>query len=902
MKAIKGDAPRTPVTRVDYTPPAWLIDTAVMTLDLGPDTTCVRTSLRVRRNPESADSDAPLKLHGDGLETECVAVDGRDLAVEEYRIADGMLEVPGLEATATITTRVRIHPAGNTALEGLYQSGTSLLTQCEPEGFRKITWFGDRPDIMTTFHVRLEADRKQYPVLLGNGNLADSGSLGGNRHFAVWDDPYPKPSYLFALVAGDLGCKEDSFVTSSGKNVALKVYSEPENLGQLDHANESLKKAMAWDEERFGLEYDLDVYHIVATQDFNMGAMENKSLNIFNARYVLADEDTATDADFEGIEAVIAHEYFHNWTGNRVTCRDWFQLTLKEGLTVFRDQEFSSDMQSRAVKRIADVKDLMVRQFAEDAGPMAHPIRPERYVEINNFYTATVYEKGAEVVRMYHTLLGPDGFRRGMDLYFERHDGQAVTCDDFRAAMAEANGADLDQFERWYRQVGTPVVEVDNDYDSRAGTLDIRLTQSLPDHPDNENIGPLHIPFRLGLLTRDGESLSRPASLDGGGGELEARETHLVELREAETTIRFTGLGEKPVLSLLRGFSAPLRVQVESEDQELATLLAFDPDSLARWMAGRKLAARVLDRAIEAHCATGVQEADREPEAPELLVSAWRRILERVAAKDGDDPALAAALLQLPTEAELAQDYKPVPVDAIHAARSELRRQLAEALSEPLREVLQQFRPRGEWRFDPADVAARSLANAALSLLVGTRDEEAARHAVTTYKDADNMTDRFAALASVVNARLDAGEVLLADFEKRYRDNPLVMDKWFAVQAQVADGSTVDKVEQLMGHPAFALKNPNKVRALIGAFGMHNPVAFHRADGAGYRLLGDVVRRLDALNPQVAARLAGVFNRWSHFDEDRKRLMREQLEAIKAVEGLSPDVDEIVSAALKRDG
>jgi len=578
MKAIKGDAPRTPVTRVDYTPPAWLIDTAVMTLDLGPDTTCVRTSLRVRRNPESADSDAPLKLHGDGLETECVAVDGRDLAVEEYRIADGMLEVPGLEATATITTRVRIHPAGNTALEGLYQSGTSLLTQCEPEGFRKITWFGDRPDIMTTFHVRLEADRKQYPVLLGNGNLADSGSLGGNRHFAVWDDPYPKPSYLFALVAGDLGCKEDSFVTSSGKNVALKVYSEPENLGQLDHANESLKKAMAWDEERFGLEYDLDVYHIVATQDFNMGAMENKSLNIFNARYVLADEDTATDADFEGIEAVIAHEYFHNWTGNRVTCRDWFQLTLKEGLTVFRDQEFSSDMQSRAVKRIADVKDLMVRQFAEDAGPMAHPIRPERYVEINNFYTATVYEKGAEVVRMYHTLLGPDGFRRGMDLYFERHDGQAVTCDDFRAAMAEANGADLDQFERWYRQVGTPVVEVDNDYDSRAGTLDIRLTQSLPDHPDNENIGPLHIPFRLGLLTRDGESLSRPASLDGGGGELEARETHLVELREAETTIRFTGLGEKPVLSLLRGFSAPLRVQVESEDQELATLLAFDPD------------------------------------------------------------------------------------------------------------------------------------------------------------------------------------------------------------------------------------------------------------------------------------------------------------------------------------
>jgi len=891
MKALKGDAPRTPVNRADYQPPAWLIDTAVITLDLNADTTCVSASLRVRRNPESTAPDAALVLFGDNLETECVAIDGRELEAGAYRIDDGRLSIEGLDESAIVTTRVLIHPSKNTALEGLYQSGSSLLTQCEAEGFRKITWFGDRPDIMTRFHVRLEADSTRYPVLLGNGNLVESGSLGGNRHFAVWDDPFPKPSYLFALVAGDLGCKEDTFTTVSGRPVALKVYSERENLGQLDHAVESLKKSMAWDEQRFGLEYDLDVYHIVATHDFNMGAMENKSLNIFNARYVLADPDTATDADFEAIEAVIAHEYFHNWTGNRVTCRDWFQLTLKEGLTVFRDQEFSSDMQSRAVKRISDIKDLMARQFPEDAGPMAHPVRPERYVEINNFYTATVYEKGAEVVRMYDTLLGTDGFRRGMDLYFERHDGQAVTCDDFRAAMADANDADLDQFERWYRQVGTPTVKVESDYDERAGSLQIRLTQALPDHPDNAGIGPLHIPFRLGLLTPEGESLSLP--LDGQG---EARETHLLELREPETTVHFSGLEARPVVSLLRGFSAPVKIEAEADDRELAVLLAFDPDPVARWMAGRKLSARVLGRAIEAHA------AGSDAESPDLLVSAWRKIIENAGDEANDDRALAAALLQLPTEPELAQDYMPVPVDAIHAARSGLRRQLAEALAEPLHGILEESRPSGGWRFDADDIAARSLANTALSLLVGARDEEAAKRAVAVYKDADNMTDRFAALASVVHARLDAAEVLLADFEKRYADNPLVMDKWFAVQAQVAADSTVDKVEQLMDHPAFSMKNPNKVRSLIGAFGMHNPSAFHRKDGAGYRLMGNVVRKLDSLNPQVAARLVSVFNRWSDYGEDRKRQMREQLEAIKAVDGLSPDVDEIVSAALKREG
>jgi aminopeptidase N len=568
-----------------------------------------------------------------------------------------------------------------------------------------------------------------------------------------------------------------------------------------------------------------------------------------------------------------------------VTCRDWFQLTLKEGLTVYRDQEFSADMQSRAVKRISDVQDLMARQFLEDAGPMAHPVRPERYVEINNFYTATVYEKGAEVVRLYETLLGSDGFRRGMDLYFERHDGQAVTCDDFRAAMADANDADLDQFERWYRQVGTPTVTVDSDYDEDRGVLTATLRQSLPDHPDNGDIGPLHIPLRIGLVSSRGASLS--AVMNDG----EAAETHVVELREEQASVRFSGLDGKPILSVNRGFCAPVQVEQEVDDGELATLLAFDPDAIARWMAGRRLSARMLDRGVAAH------REGRSLDTPELLISAWRNTFEQA----GDDPALAAALLRLPTEAELSKDYKPVPVDALHGAREALRNGLAEALRDPMHEVIDRFRSGARWRFTPTQVAARSLANTLLALLVAARDERAAKYAVAVYKDADNMTDRFAALAAVTHAGLDASATLLDDFERRFADDPLVMDKWFAVQARVAAPETVDRVRELMDHDAFSLNNPNKVRALIGAFGMFNPVAFHRPDGAGYELVGGVVGKLDRINPQVAARLAGVFNRWADYDETRRDAMKQQLQAIKATSGLSPDVEEIVTAALKRD-
>jgi len=890
MIALKGDSPRTPIQRQDYAPPAWWIETVVMRFELEPDDTRVTTTLRLHRNPD-AELGTALQLHGVDLKTETVALDGRRLGPDQYRIDGELLVVDALPARCVLTTQVRIDPSRNTALEGLYRSGASLLTQCEAEGFRKITWFLDRPDVMAVYRVRLEADRQQFPVLLANGNRVDAGELDDGRHYVVWDDPFPKPSYLFALVAGDLGSIEDRYRTASGRELALKIYSEHDNLGQLDHAMDSLKRAMLWDEQRFGLEYDLDAYHIVATHDFNMGAMENKGLNIFNARYVLAESETATDADFDAIESVIAHEYFHNWTGNRVTCRDWFQLTLKEGLTVFRDQEFSSDTHSRAVQRIRDVRDLMARQWPEDAGPMAHPVRPERYVEINNFYTATVYQKGAEVVRMYHSLLGQDGFRRGMDLYFQRHDGQAVTCDDFRRAMADANAVDFEQFERWYRQVGTPTLKVESEYDEARGEFTVRIEQQLSSHPDNQSTGALHIPIRLGLLGQDGSSLSVPLQPDGVPAE-----AHLFELCEASAELRFQGLTERPVLSLLRGYSAPVRLRYAADDSDLACLLAHDPDAVARWLAGRELSTRVLRRAIGESIGESIENAPQAEPVPGLLLEAWRGVLARAE----DDPALAAELLQLPSEVELARDFEPVPVERIHIARRQLRQLLVTPLAEQLEHLVERMRQQGPWRFEAGQVAARELANTALGLLVAAGPDSARQRAAQRYHDADNMTDRYAALAMLVHAGAPQAEALLEEFAQRHADRPLVLDKWFAVQAQVARPETLDRVEALMAHPAFSLKNPNKVRALIGTFATLNPTAFHRADGAGYRLVGRVVRELDALNPQVASRLVGVFNRWRAYDADRQAAMRAELEGILARPGLSPDVEEIVRAALRQ--
>jgi len=886
--AARGDQGRRPTLRGDYQPPAWLVDHVDLDIQLCPDRTVVTAHLDLRRNPASSETRAPLKLHGVDLKTLSVEIDGQPLSERQRTLNGESMVIGQVPDQARLTTRVSLQPMQNTALEGLYAAGGSLLTQCEAEGFRKITWFPDRPDVMSTYRVRLEANAEQYPLLLSNGNQVDAGKLKDGRHFAVWDDPFPKPSYLFALVAGKLSAITDSFRTSSGRNVALKIYSEPDNLGRLDHAMASLKSAMAWDEQRYGLEYDLDVYHIIATHDFNMGAMENKSLNIFNARYVLADHETATDADYEAVEAVIGHEYFHNWTGNRVTCRDWFQLTLKEGLTVFRDQEFTADLRSRPVKRIDDVARLMARQFPEDAGPMAHSIRPERYIEINNFYTATVYEKGAEVVRMVQTLLDRDGFRRGLDLYFQRHDGQAVTCDDFLAAMADANERDLDQFARWYRQVGTPRVEVNAGYchaDDEHGCSEyiLRFVQTLPDHPDNRNLGPLMIPVRVGFLDSDNKSLPVTLAHEAAPGP----ETRLLVLTGVDTEFRFRGLPADALPSLLRDFSAPVELEFTWSEQDLARLAGHDTDPFNRWLASRRLAERILNQAIAA--------GGKLPESTNLLVQAWTVILDH----SEHEPALAAELLVLPGEGELAQRRSNVDVESIHRARHSLQQRLSESLRAPLLRVYQRMLDTKSWSGDGPATARRRLKNRVLSVLCASGDAAGMDHAVEQFRAANNMTDRIAALHCLVHNRHERAPMALDEFSQRFGEDPLVMDKWFTVQATLPHSASVEAVEALVDHPAFSLRNPNKVRSLLGAFCHHNPLGFHRADGAGYSLVGRYIRELDSINPQVAARMVTAFNRWRAYDAPRASKMQAELTAIAEQKGLSPDVEEIVSAALR---
>ncbi len=881
--ALRTDQGRRPTLRQDYAVPAWLVDQLELDISLARACTRVRSLLRVRRNPESSDTRAPLSLSGVGLVTRRVCVDGREIGENERRLEAEAMTIDGVPDSAEIEIEVEISPESNTALEGLYASGSMLLTQCEPEGFRKITWYPDRPDVMAPFRVRLVADREAYPVLLSNGNCTERGELDGGRHYAIWDDPFPKPSYLFAIAAGRLGIVSDRYTTSNGREVDLHILSEPENLDRLDHAMASLKRSMRWDEERFGLEYDLDVYHIVATHDFNMGAMENKSLNIFNARYVLADQETATDADFQAVEAVIAHEYFHNWTGNRVTCRDWFQLTLKEGLTVFRDQEYTSDLTSRPVKRIKDVASLMMRQFPEDAGPMAHPVRPERYKEINNFYTATVYEKGAEVVRMYQTLLGREGFRRGLDLYFERHDGQAVTCDDFLAAMADANGRDLSQFERWYRQVGTPGVHAATRFDDQTGQLVLTLRQSLSDHPDNAEIGPLLMPIAVGFLDRDNKSL--PVQI--AGADASPAETVLILLDREQAEFRFENLPPDALPSLLRDFSAPVHLHYDWTAEDLSRLAGFDVDPVNRWRAGRRLAEQVLH--------AGIDRPAGLPDSAKLVASAWRAILT-----DEDlDKDLAAELLSLPTEAELAEQRESVDPERIHQARRDLATYLSDHLGAELNAAYRRCSSNEAWNAEPESIARRRLKNAVLQWLSAASDRNWGELAWDQYRAADNMTDRFASLRALVHGRADKAKAALADFEQRFADNPLVMDKWFAVQVTCPGEDVFDQLETLAAHPSFSLRNPNKVRALIGSFALGNPVAFHRADGAGYRYLRERVAELDEINPQVAARLVAAFNRWRRLEPNRRALMEAELRRLAERPELSPDVGEIVNAALR---
>jgi aminopeptidase N len=880
---MRTDTPKT-IYLKDYRPPSYLIDQVDLRVELGEEGTVVTADLGLHAH-EHTPPHTPLILDGEGLETLSVMLNGAELGADAYRIEEDTLIVPDVPQRFWLQTRVLIHPESNTALEGLYKSSSNFCTQCEAEGFRKITWFVDRPDNMSRYTTTIVGDRERYPVMLSNGNPVEEGLLEDGRHWIKWEDPFLKPSYLFALVAGRLEHIEDRFTTASGREVTLRIFTEAHNIEKCDHAMASLKKAMHWDEQVFGREYDLDLYMIVAVDDFNMGAMENKGLNVFNSKYVLASPETATDGDHEGIEGVIAHEYFHNWSGNRVTCRDWFQLSLKEGLTVFRDQEFSADMGSRPVKRIQEVRILRTAQFAEDAGPMAHPVRPQSYMEISNFYTATVYNKGAEVVRMVRTLLGPEGFRKGMDLYFERHDGQAVTTDDFVAAMQDATGVDLAQFKRWYGQAGTPNVAFEGEYDAEANRYSLTLRQSTPPTPGQEEKAPVLIPVRMALLDKSGTAipLQRPGSEQSGASET------VLHFAEAQQRFEFEAVSSEPVVSLFRDFSAPVLLKTGYSDEALAFLLAHDTDTFNRWDAGQQLALRIMHRLIADH------EAGRTLVLGEGFVEGVRRTL-------GDrtlDPALIAEAITLPSERYVGETMREVDVDGIHHVRELIRRVFGTRLFEDLIGTYEHLKATGPYRFDSGDAARRSLKNRCLGYLMNSRSPDAARIALEQFRDADNMTDSLAAVSALADTEGEERELALAEFYGRWSGEPLVIDKWLSVQAMSSLPDTLERVKVLIDHPAFDIRNPNRVRALIGAFAQGNQVRFHAADGSGYVFLTDHILVLDSLNPQVAARLAGAFTRWRRFDAGRQAAMRGQLERLKAHEGLSRDVYEVVSKSLE---
>ncbi len=875
----------TPVTihLKDYTPPAFLISTVDLDVDIREDFARVRAKLAVRRNPAAKDARAPLVLDGDELRLESVALDGRTLAASEYALDAAHLTIPSVPDAFALETVVRIEPRRNTKLMGLYASKDGFFTQCEAEGFRRITFFIDRPDVMARYTTTIHADREKYPVLLSNGNPVGRGNEAGGRHRVKWEDPFPKPSYLFAMVAAKLDKLEDSFVTRSGRKATLQVWVEPGKVDQCAWAMQALKKSMKWDEETFGLELDLDCYMIVAVGDFNMGAMENKGLNIFNTKYVLARPDIATDGDFLNIDRVVAHEYFHNWTGNRVTCRDWFQLSLKEGLTVFRDQEFGADTYSRPVTRIQEVRGLRAAQFPEDAGPMAHPVRPQSYMEISNFYTATVYEKGAEVVRMIHTLTGERAFRRGMDVYFRRHDGQAVTCDDFVDAMAEGSGFDFSQFKRWYDQAGTPRLEVKGDYDAQTKRYALTVKQWTPPTPGQPVKLPLHIPLAIGLIAPDGTEM--PVQLDGESAP--AGTDRVLSVKQPEERFVFTNVPAKPVPSLLRRFSAPVILNFDYTETELTHLMAHDADSFNRWEAGQRLATGILLRGIEAH------RAGKPVEVPRAFVDAFARVL-----RDGpEDPAFAAEALSLPAETYLAEQMEVVDPDAIHAVRGHLRRELARAFRGDLLAAYRSLTVSGPYSPDARSAGKRSLRNLALSYLMELEEPDVRALCAQQFAAADNMTDRMAALTALANSQAPERDPALERFYADWKHEPLVVDKWLAVQATSRLPDTLARVERLMRHEAFDIRNPNKVYALIRAF-CSNHVRFHAADGSGYAFAADRVLELDSLNPQIAARIARAFDRWRKFDAGRQAHARVALERIRAKERLSKDVTEVVTKGL----
>jgi aminopeptidase N len=888
------------VQRSHYQPPAFLLDRIALEFDLDLDATEVSASMVLRRNP--AASGEILELNGEQLELVSVELDGRVLGPAHYQLEETLLRIPAPAAdTFTVRVRNRIRPRANTSLMGMYVSNGALFTQCEAEGMRRITWIPDRPDVLARYNVVLRARRDQFPVLLSNGNLVDQGELPNQRHFAHWEDPFPKPSYLFAVVAATLASRDARIVTRSGREVLLQILAEPADLPRLDHAAACLRRAITWDEIRFGRELDLDRYMIVATADFNMGAMENKGLNIFNAKYVLADPTIATDSDFATIESIIGHEYFHNWSGNRVTCRDWFQLSLKEGLTVFRDQEFTRDVleaeaqargadpvSARAIARIDDVRTLRAVQFPEDAGPMAHPIRPDAYLEISNFYTATVYEKGAEVVRMLQTLLGIEGFRRGLDLYFERHDGQAATCDQFVAAMADSSGRKLDQFLLWYSQAGTPRVAVSCTPDADSGTMELRVAQSCPPTPGQPEKQPLLIPFALGLVGADGKEV--PLRLEGEAQALGG--TRVLELTQSVHTFRLVDVPEGAVPSLLRDFSAPVIIEHRYSDAQLALLAAHDSDGFNRWEAGQKIALAALLRATDT-----IEAGETLPDNPAL-----RDLAERTLLDESASPAFRERSLQLPGEIVIAEQRAVVEPQAIRAARNGLRQWLGGELAQHWQATYARLDGGEPYSPDSALAGRRALKNLALSYLVLAGAPEALELARRQLGAADNLTDRLAALTAIVHSPAPIKASVLLQVAREWQNEPLLMNKWFSLQAGApahpGEPAVLERVKVLLRHPAYSEKNPNNVYALVLGFCNGNPAEFHRADGSGYAFWVDQVTRLDRINPIVAARVARTLERWRRYTPDRGRLMRQALEAIGSNEAISRDVREIVDRAL----
>ena len=904
-----GAGPAIAVRREDYAAPAYWIDSVDLTFDLDPAKTRVLNRMTLRRNPAVAAQ--PLRLDGEDLNLARVLVNGQGTSFKMEGSRLVLENLPEGEEAFALEIFTTCCPAKNTHLMGLYVSQGTFFTQCEAEGFRRITYFLDRPDVMASYTVTLRADKAQYPVLLSNGNLVDSANLENGRHFAKWVDPHRKPCYLFALVAGKLVAREQKIKSRSGTDHLLQVYVRPGDLGKTEHAMNALMHSVAWDEARFGLPLDLERFMIVATSDFNMGAMENKGLNIFNTKYVLASESTATDTDFANIESVVGHEYFHNWTGNRVTCRDWFQLSLKEGLTVFRDQEFSMDLagspSARAVKRIEDVRVLRTAQFPEDAGPMAHPVRPDSYVEINNFYTVTIYEKGAEVVRMQHNLVGRDGFASGMKLYFERHDGQAVTCDDFVQAMADANPASpltqhLAQFKRWYSQAGTPRVQAVGHYDAATRCYALTLSQSCAATPGQSEKLPFVIPIELGLVNAaTGAALPLHLAGEGTADAASATTSRVVVLTEAAQTLTFTGIDAEPVPSLLRGFSAPVVLDIDYTDAQLLTLLAHDTDAFNRWEAGQRLALRFAIHSIAKEASNTKTTGHFDPQIlPDAFVEALRAVLRN----PGLDAAFKELVLTLPSETYIAEQLDVVDPQRIHRVREAIRAQLALALQADWEWAWEQHHDTGGYSPDPVSCGRRGLSGLALHMLCiaahASGDTVWPGKAFQRFKDAGNMTDRFNALTALVASGSELAAPALARFHALFKDDPLVIDKWFALQAGAPDhgGNILPAVRKLMQHADFSLKNPNRARSVIFSYCNGNPGAFHREDAAGYTFWSDRVIELDSINPQVAARLARALDRWKKLAEPWRSAAREAIARVAARPDLSNDVREVVSRAL----